>query len=303
MLPFPSRSIIFLVSRGFSSSSANVMKIAVTTTCKKLNNKAMAFANKNNLQFVSSTDPVPVASELFMLEFGKEKLQYIYYQGKGKGDKMKGKTCFTCDFDDGALQNRILAQSTNRSPLLKALGFSPGDKDRQGKLKLLDATAGLAEDSFLMAHFADHVTVVERSPLLHVILEDGLMRAKESMNYITRHTAEKIKLEECGDSICLFEKLLEQHPTTYPDVVFLDPMHEEKYGKAALPKFKIQLARKLVGRGNEKDHQLLLEKAIPIARQRVVFKRPITALLDPKTTFSVTGGRAVRYDVYITGNT
>lgn len=278
----------------FCSSTNPSSFIYVQYGSKSMKSKADAFGNKHNLPVLSSSSSLPFHNEMFVLNFTKQKIEYVYYEGLN--NKMKEKTSFTCDFDDDSLQKRIEQQE--RSPLLKALGVSMKEKDNG--ITILDATTGLAEDSFIMANYVSKLILVERSPLIHILLEDGLKRGKLSNNSITKEITEKMKLEECCDALEIFERLSKQHPSVHPDIIFLDPMHEEKYSKAALPKFKIQLARKLVGRGIESDNQILLDKALEIAKQRVVFKKPSNCKTDSKVTFSVSGGRAVRYDVYQT---
>ena len=41
-------------------------------------------------------------------------------------------------------------------------------------LNVLDATAGLGKDAFVLASLGCHVTLLEREPIIHVLLEDAI---------------------------------------------------------------------------------------------------------------------------------
>ena len=183
-------------------------------------------------------------TEAFVLQYGPERLQIAYHSQLKGGKEAKERTVFACDWDDPVLQNRAL-QSSTKSPLIKAMGITGGALSSPLTLPtVLDATAGLGEDSFLMGQFASRVTMIERSPILFALLEDGLRRAKISTSPFTREVASRMVLhKECIDACTLMDSLVEMHPTAHPDIIFLDPMHDEKFTKSALPKFKIQLAR------------------------------------------------------------
>ena len=289
-----------VLSSRFTTHSGADSRIIVQASVKSLQSKAQGFATTHNLNYLKSGEPIPSLNEVLLLQFTPEKIQYLQYEKKG--NKMKEKCSLFCNFDDSTLQNRMEIQSSSKSPLLKALSISPNNNEKGEDLFVFDATPGLGEDSFLMASFSKKVLLVERSPFIHILLEDGLQRAKESNKYLTRNNSEKMILhnDPC-DSITILNQYLEYHVSCRPHVVYLDPMHEEKFAKSsALPPLKIQLARKIVGIGHESDSNALFEIAKQVASQRVVFKKPVSAPVDSKATFSISGGRAVRYDVYVT---
>lgn len=168
-------------------------------------------------------------------------------------------------------------------PLARAIGL------RSGVRTVVDATAGLLGDAFLLASFGCEVTCVERHAALAAMQRDALARA-----------AARPDLAPIGARITLVhadarEWLSHLPPERAPDAVYVDPMHPPRR-KAALVKKEMRLLRALVG--EDADAPALAEAALRVARRRVVVKRPSHApdlLPNPVGTHR---GRAVRYDVY-----
>ena len=153
---------------------------------------------------------------------------------------------------------------------------------------VVDATAGLGEDSFLLAAAGCRVLLFERDPVIADLLSDALDRAASDPE--TSVAASRMTLVR-GDSIPSLPSL---DPS--PDVVLLDPMFPERT-KSALVKKKFQLIHQL-----EKpcdDERALLDAAIAANPRRIVVKRPakgpFLAGVAPSFTLA---GKAVRYDVY-----
>lgn len=160
------------------------------------------------------------------------------------------------------------------------------------KPRVLDATAGLGRDAFVLATLGCHVTACERHPVVAALLADGLSRA--ALNEETRDIIQRIQLHH-GSS---HESLMNSANTTQQhDVVYLDPMfvHNEK-DKAQVKK-DMQAFRILVGQDQDADE--LLERALMHARCRVVVKRARKAapLNNQQPSYSLTG-KANRFDVY-----
>jgi 16S rRNA (guanine1516-N2)-methyltransferase len=147
---------------------------------------------------------------------------------------------------------------------------------------VIDATAGLGQDAFTLASYGCRVLMLERSPVIASLLEDGLERAKGL------ETVSRLSLQ-VGDAKVLlstFEK---------PDVIYLDPMYPD-LGKSAAKRKEMRLFRDLVG--DDTDIDELFEIAVKAASKRVVIKRPLKApkLAKPNTSFA---GRTVRFDIYL----
>ena len=176
----------------------------------------------------------------------------------------------------------------NRHPgkelLLKAVGGS------RNRATVLDATAGLGRDSFLMASYGCTVTMCERMPVVAALLADGLRRAGRS--YDCAEIASRMDLRQENAGVYL-AGLAE---ADCPDVVYLDPMFPVS-GKSALVKKEMRLFHSLVGL--DEDSGVLLDLALQRARHRVVVKRPPKApyLGERKPQLSI-AGKAVRFDIY-----
>jgi len=84
----------------------------------------------------------------------------------------------------------------------------------------VDATAGLGEDSLLLAGAGFRVTLFERDPVIAALLRDALERA--SLSEDLADTTRRMTLIE-GDSVKGLAALSER-----PDVVLLDPMFPAK---------------------------------------------------------------------------
>ncbi len=154
---------------------------------------------------------------------------------------------------------------------------------------VVDATAGLGEDSLLLAAAGFTVTLCERDPVIAELLRDTLERATQDARL--RDAALRMHLSE-GDSIQLLETL-----KAPPDVVFLDPMFPEKRKRAATNK-KLQLFQRLE-RPCE-DEQALMSAALAARPRKIVVKRPLKGpyLAGVKPSHSLSG-KVVRYDCIV----
>jgi 16S rRNA (guanine1516-N2)-methyltransferase len=148
---------------------------------------------------------------------------------------------------------------------------------------IIDATAGLGQDAFILASYGCQVTMIERSKVIAALLQDGLERARHL------ETVSGLTLLQ-GDA----KDLLPTVPT--PDVIYLDPMYPES-GKTALKRKEMRLFRELLG--DDLDVDEVLELALQTAQKRVVLKRPLKAkkLGKPSSIFE---GSTIRFDVYLT---
>ena len=156
-------------------------------------------------------------------------------------------------------------------------------------LHVLDATAGLGQDAFVLASLGCRVTLFERNPVVHALLADGLARA--ALNVECAPIVERMTLQN-GSSIAW----LAEAPPESVDVVYLDPMFPHR-DKSAQVKKEMVVFRQLVG--DDDDAAALLAAALRVAKYRVVVKRPRKApAIDGVAPSTRIEGKSSRYDVY-----
>lgn len=199
------------------------------------------------------------------------------------------------DFVGGKMGHRRRYGGGRGQPLAKAIGLKGGANP-----EVIDATAGLGRDAFVLASLGAKVTLLERSPVLAALLEDGLNRALTSPE-VAGIVKERMKLIN-ADAV----EWLKQLPfDQYPDVVYMDPMYPHR-NKSALVKKEMRYLREIVGDDN--DDSLLLHAALCCAKLRVVVKRPRGApcitgkILNNRKPNSTVESKNTRYDIYVTQN-
>lgn len=153
----------------------------------------------------------------------------------------------------------------------------------------VDATAGLGEDSLLLAAAGFTVTMFEKDPVIAALLRDALEHAANDSQLAG--VVARMTLVE-GDSVTGLHSL-----DFTPDVVFLDPMFPERTKSAAVKK-KFQLLHHLERPCNNEDE--LLDAALAARPRKVVIKRPPKGpwLAGAKPSHAL-AGKAVRYDVIV----
>ncbi len=153
----------------------------------------------------------------------------------------------------------------------------------------VDATAGLGEDSLLLAAAGFSVTLIERDPAIAALLSDELARAGEDAQLAG--IVSRMRLIE-GDAVEVLPAL-----GFVPDVVFLDPMFPAKRKDAATKK-KLQVFQMLEKPCDSEEE--LLAAAIAARPRKVVVKRPLKGphLGGVKPSSSI-AGKVVRYDIII----
>lgn len=165
-----------------------------------------------------------------------------------------------CDFVGGRFGHRVRAGVGRGEPLARAVGLTGSRLPA-----IVDATAGLGRDAFLLASLGLAVTLIERSPAMHERLAEGLARAAAAGGPAAAAAARMTLLR--GDARALL-------PDLAPDVVLVDPMHPPRT-KTALVKQEMRLIREVVGADG--DALLLMQAAMAAARDRTVLKWPLRA--------------------------
>ena len=188
------------------------------------------------------------------------------------------------DFLSGSVGFRGQQNVRNEMVVKAVLG-----REKQYLPSVLDATAGLGKDSFILAMLGCKVTLVERNPVVQVLLADGLYRYRQVDDQDHLLVAERMALY-LGDFAAIGESL----PRC--EVVYLDPMFPAR-DKSALVKKEMRIFKDIVGA--DEDSGELLDLAMGLALQKVVVKRSGKAdfLAGLQPTYSITG-KSSRFDVY-----
>lgn len=247
--------------------------LAVCTSVPALLEQAQALAAELSLPLLEPGRPGDYASLLQLCPDG------LHLQAAGSAE------AGSLMVDFGAGKMRYRRRGGHNEPLGRAVGVG-----KRPGLKVVDATAGLGRDSFVLADLGCHVTMLERSPAAFALLRDGLQRAAASGDPWLRQVTSRLQLHYVDS-----RQWLASHPGL-ADVVYLDPMFPSRK-KTARVKKEMWLFQQLVGKAE--DEQLLLQQAIISATWRVVVKRPIRAPSLPGPGVHHTlSGKTVRYDVY-----
>ena len=190
-----------------------------------------------------------------------------------------------CSFIDGPILHRLKYGKGRGQNLAKAVGMK-FNKNRT----IIDATAGLGYDAFILASLGANVTLIERSEKIYDLLKDGISEAKLYGGEISKIV---------GRMDLLFGDSKEILPSISPEVILIDTMYKDRK-KSALVKNNMRLVREVVG--SDPDYIDLINVALNCASKRVVIKQPRYAepLKDIKACSHQILGKTIRYDVYIT---
>ncbi|SHF61532.1 16S rRNA (guanine1516-N2)-methyltransferase [Litoreibacter ascidiaceicola] len=198
----------------------------------------------------------------------------------------KGAAELRVDFVSGAVAHRLRFGGGRGQALAKAMGLRAGKTPA-----IVDATAGLGRDAFLLASLGAQVTLIERSEHMHALLAQGMDRALkeggEFRDIVSRMTLLK------GDAKDVL-------PDLSCEAILIDPMHPPRKN-SALVKRELRQVREIVG--TDDDAADLVRVALKNARNRVVLKWPAKA--DPIEGIRACShqilGKSTRYDVFMTG--
>jgi 16S rRNA (guanine1516-N2)-methyltransferase len=191
-----------------------------------------------------------------------------------------------CDFVGGAVGHRLRFGGGRGQALPRAVGMKGGHTPR-----IVDATAGLGRDAFLLASLGAEVTLIERSAEIHRLLAEGMARGREADGRVA---------EAIGRMTLIHGDARDLLPALSPEVVLVDPMHPERR-KSSLVKQEMRTLRELVGTDDDKLE--LMRVALAVAGKRVVLKWPRRAAPMegiPPCSHSIEG-KTTRYDVFMTG--
>lgn len=256
--------------------------IAITFTDAKTKQQAIALSAQLHLDFIDPTDEARLQSYDFLL------LCTPQFLGIQKTSDPKQKP-FYIDFASGKLKWRRDHASLRKEALTRTLGVKPKDNPL-----ILDTTAGLGRDSFIMASLGYRVIMLERSPIVHALLQDALMRA--ALLPELRDICARLTLAHANAIDWLHAHAASMNPT----IIYIDPMFKQTEQKSAVKK-DIALLQALLNHHEAHDADELLTLALTCSAYRVVVKRhrlaPTLLLRKRDPDFSVIG-KSSRFDVY-----
>lgn len=204
------------------------------------------------------------------------------------GDERRYGKPLVVDFATGRAAHRRRFGGGRGQLIARACGLAGGVTP-----SVVDATAGLGRDAFVLASLGARVLMIERVAVIHALLEDALVRARSDAE--TADIVQRLTLTH-GDATRHLAELVSDSGVM-PQVIHLDPMfpHREK---SALVKKEMRLFRLLAG--DDDDAPRLLEAALDVATHRVVVKRPRKAppIAGPAPRH-VIEGKTSRYDIYV----
>jgi len=190
-----------------------------------------------------------------------------------------------CSFIEGPILHRLKYGRGRGQNLAKAVGMK-FNKNRN----IIDATAGLGYDSFILASIGAKVTLIERSQKMYELLQNGIDEGISFGGEIGK-IINRMELV-FGDSKDILPKLT-------PEVIMIDTMYKDRK-KTALVKNNMRLVRDIVG--PDSDYIDLLKVALNCATNRVVLKQPRYAepIKEIRKCSHQILGKTIRYDVFMT---
>lgn len=246
-----------------------LVNIVRETLCSETNIKENNEENKEVTTKNADENPL-------MLKFGAEGLSLTDGHLEMRGDYTQ-------------LIKRLRPANLNGEFLVKAARLKNGPEHPL----LIDATAGMGEDSLLLAAAGFNVILYEYNPIIAALLKDTIKRAS-LVPELSEITARMTVVE--GDST----EGIKAMAAETADVILLDPMFPERQ-KSALIKKKFQLLHRL--EMPCVDEKGLLEAALTARPRKIIIKRPLKGpyLAGIKPDYSLMG-KAVRVDCILPGS-
>jgi len=191
------------------------------------------------------------------------------------------------DFVSGGAAHRRQFGGGSGQMIARAVGIKGAIRP-----SVLDATAGLGRDAFVLATLGCRVQMIERNAVLAALLQDGLKRAAQDAPLAP--IIQRMPLVQ-GDACTL----MQNWQGAPPEVIYLDPMFPAQKQSAAVKKDLNLLRLLLEGASAPEEESTLLQTALRLASHRVTVKRPRKAPplggLAPTLRLE---GKSCRFDIY-----
>lgn len=247
----------------------------VTAATSKMD-EALAFCANFDFKFCSWDQlQKPSYQHTYILNFGSERVELVSHVLKGPGPVY-------VDFESARNNHRRKYGGGRGEMLAKAVGLRKGIHG----LHIVDATAGMAKDAFLLATLGCRVLLFERNPVIYCLLKDGIQRGLASNE---PEVASAVRRLEHRFGSADFND--------HADVAYIDPMFPKRDTRIQVNK-EMTVFKNIVG--SDADGSDLLNMALQSKVKRVVVKRPRFAeeLAEFKPSHRITG-KSSRFDVYV----
>lgn len=264
---------------------SNLNKIAgVCVDDTELAPLAVTLSESLNLRLIHQS-PENLPADQFVLKFTSKGLG-LFFCGRGVPGPI------IIDFTSGTSLHRHRFGGGKGQLIAKAVGVKGSFRPH-----VLDVTAGLGQDAFVLASLGCKLFLVERSPVVFSLLQDGLSRGVSAAEGEVLESLNRMQLFH-QDGLNFLKQM--NNPV---DVIYLDPMFPDK-AKSAKSKKSMQAFQDLLD--GDLDAGELLNLAISKAVYRVVVKRPRLAPalheqfgdLRLQKPSQVLSGKSCRFDIY-----
>jgi len=246
--------------------------------------RAQQFAKSNGLSFFTRKDNLPLDPSSVLSEVSTPLI--LLYHGASVSIIQTEKGApgpVSASFLEGKAEHRRKFGGGKGQLIAKAVGLKSGVVP-----EILDVTAGLGRDAFVLASLGCKVRMLEQSPVIAELLSSALDFARSSHvdEIISRMTFEEAEATHW----------LDRHSDKVADVIYLDPMYPHRE-KSSLVKKEMRLFKLLID--SDQNDDALLKAALEKARYRVVVKRPRKGIMikGPAPSYQLSG-KSSRYDIY-----
>ena len=177
------------------------------------------------------------------------------------------------------------APAKGKDPLLKSMAKAKS---------VLDLTAGWGTDAHHIAQSGRSVIAVERNPVISCLLNQAHAELAPELATKLVFLYLNANAENFLDALDLDANVQDGF-----DLVYIDPMFPVKTNQQAKAKKPMRLIQQLADAPNAENENRLLERALQIAKQRVVVKRALNApyLGNRKPQGSIKS-KLLRFDLY-----
>ena len=258
-----------------------MITLGVAAAEASLEGQARSLAKKLGLDLLATAvSPDSIAEPQAILVAASSGL-FLQQTGKGAPGPV------IVEFGSAAMRHRRRAGQNELLGRAVGVGKKP-------QLGVLDATAGLGRDSFVLADLGCRVSLCERHLVIAELLASGLVRARDRGDAWLRSVALRMELHP-GDARDMPAPALAE-----VDVIYLDPMFPSRSKSASVKKEMALFQTMFDSADSGCDADALFSWSMAQDVARVVVKRPARAPeLAGRKPSHVIAGKAVRYDVYV----